>query len=293
MTAKRRLWFLVPSHYTDDFSGATYPYCSMVSGSSNQVIQGHNAVNTDLDVPMVTDGTLANPFYLYLNGIGDVNGVYFEAADWDTSGYYRISMQTSSISSDARATISYGVGPVIATVSNGAYTATLVDAIPVVTNESFLIAYSGQVSHSQMRLRFEAVTPSAHISIPNIWIGQVYQMDAMYSIGNTRSASYLERSSEKSASGVPITQQKVAQNYGTTLRSFSLTFEWIDESQLADLLNIYDNTQGFRPFKMILKNDGTAYTEPEAYSVAFSADLAVTEVADGYYTVSVSLAEHN
>lgn len=293
MAALRRLWFVVPQHYTYEFASTSRPYVTMVSGSAEQVVQGHNAVNGDLDVPMVTDGPTLNPWYLYLDGIGPVNGAYFEAADWDTSGYYRISLQTGSIASDTRQTIDYGVGSVAPTVSSGAYTATTVDAVPVVTNEGFLLVYSGYADASFLRYRFEGLGTLAHISIPNIWIGKAYQMDAMYSLGNTRTWSYLERSSEKSASGVPITQHKVGQNYGSTIRTFSLSFEWIDADQLADLVEIYETTQGFRPFKMVLKNDGTAYTEPEAYSVAFTEGLAVTEVANGYYTVAVQLMEHN
>lgn len=275
----RRLWFVVPSHYINKFDDGNPELTLATEGEE----QGRKALNSDLDDPMITDGTPISNFYLYLGGIGPFNSVYFEAGNWFDSGVYNLEFEAG---------VGYATSPNVDEVIGQASKSGSVMA-PTSTGSPFLGILANTLSESLVRLRFYSFTPVGNFEIPNIWIGMAYQMDAMYSLGSTKGHSFIQKPYERSASGVPITQRRTGATYGTTIRRWSLSFEWIDEDQLQDLKDIYAYTQGFRPFKMIAKNDGTASTDPDAYSVAFSDKLNITEVADGYYTVTIELIEHN
>lgn len=283
MADLRRLWFLIPAQYTTNYASAYRPWLSMASGTDNAYLQATKAVNNDLDDPMVTSGDLENPFYIYTDGITGVNGIFFESANWGESGYFLISYMENSIAADDRL--------VVSEVFGDALIHPLVDTDTIVNSStgSGLIVYSGISSAAFSRVRFEAASPTAHLVLPNIWIGKVYEMDALYALGSTRNLEYLQRDSDKSASGVPITQQVSSASFGRTLRTWSLSFEWITETQLTALKDVFNACQGFRPFKMV-SNTEIGF---EHYAVAFSAPLGVTQVENGYYTVSVNLVEHN
>lgn len=283
MADLRRLWFLVPAQYTTNYASAYRPWLSMASGTDNAYLQATKAVNNDLDDPMITSGDLENPFYIYTDGITGVDGIFFEGANWEDSGYFLISYMENSIAADDRLVVSEVVGdaqihPTIDT-----------DTIVTTATGAGLIKYTTESTAAFTRVRFEADTPLAHLTLPNIWIGKVYEIDGLYALGSTRGLEYLQRESEKSASGVPITQQVSSASFGRTLRTWSLSFEWITETQLTMLKNIYLACQGFRPFKMV-SNTEIGF---EHYAVAFSAPLGITQVENGYYTVSVNLVEHN
>lgn len=282
MANLRRLFFLVPSQYTSNYASSR-PWLSMASGTDNAYLQATKAVNNDLDDPMVTSGDLENPFYIYTDGLKGVNGIFYEGANWYASAYFLLSFMENSIVADDRLVVSevIGDGMIHPTVDT--------DVIVTTATGEGLIIYESASTADYTRVRFEASTPTAHLMLPNIWVGKVYEMTPMFALGSTETVTFTQMESEKSASGVPITQQLSSEGFGRMLRSWSYSFEWIDATALAMLKEIFAACQGFRPFKMISSTEEGI----TSYSVAFSAPLGITQVENGYYTVSVNLVEHN
>lgn len=281
MANVRRMWFVVPSHYYDNHTfDDDFPYCD---GSTASGLQGQYAVNGDLDQPMVIESGFSSPTHLYLDGIGPFDGMYVEGSNWFETGYYnnRVEYNAGYVNT----------GVVSEVIGNGIASSNF--WVPLGDNANLLVIYT-EIDSDNVRIRFNApLGVSADLSVPNIWIGKTYQMDAMFSLGSSTSNNYIQRPFEKSLSGLPLTQQISAESYGSNLRTFTLTFEWVDETQCGEIKEIYERTQGFRPFKMVLKKDGALYTNPEAYSVAFESSPTITEVEAGYYTITMTLREHN
>ena len=159
------------------------------------------------------------------------------------------------------------------------------NAVVVDSNDNILVEFTG-VTHSKFRF---AVWAGGNflgdVSVGNLWVGQGYAPDAIYSLGRSQELTQITHATPLGLSGVPYPQYK-ENDSGRTVRSHTLVWEWLDELDLDDLLSLY-RTCGTRPFKMAVL-DGSAYAD---YTVVFTQPPSVQRVDESHSTVTLELGE--
>lgn len=282
--AERAIHFLIPHHYGNGFADG-FPDAESTGGDGtiNNLFDGDIATDYETTALLgVVSAYVATFDYESLDG-------NFYSTGWFLENHNLYTADTSYIKVRYYTAGDYTGDPALDTVYGGGTksgTQVVVDS-----DDDIYVTFNAPLSSGFDRWRWSAWSTGnfgAELEAGQLWFGQIFQPDAIYSYGQGELHKGVVKKFATSLSGTQFTQQKQNKNFFFVNKEFSLNFDFVDSADLALFRELYKRTIGGQPFKMIL-------IEPDStiihYTVAFTQDLNVTTQDSAYHNVTLNLEE--